>query len=205
MQLRHGTNWSDRCSVCRPAMILGGEVGFILTGNPRLLKLLRPGVEALLMCRSLLRGCWTYIDAAPAAVVANAVYGCLVDDGAINVSVMNDGGVHMHDRGVVAEIAAIPASAIETGSVVAVAVIHTAIEADLRAPVSGVPEVGAVTPAPVPRSPEQAYGGGKDPRSGYPIVIADSIPGPIARCPQIVGPRTDWLLVDGQLGRGHGD
>jgi len=187
-------------------MIFRGEVGTVLAGKALLLLLSRDSAVAPL-ARSGFLGCgWAHLDAAPSAVVAHAVDGCVADNGAVNIGVVNHGRVYVHDGGVVAKVASAPASAVEALAAVAVAVIHTAVEAHLGAPVSGVPEVGTATPTPVAGGPEQADGRGGDPGSGNPVVASGSgVPGPVAGGPHVIGSRTDGLLVDGQLGWGHGD
>jgi len=187
-------------------MVLGGEVSAILTGKGSLV-LLRLNGSITPLARSLfLHRCWAGRDAASSTVVADAVHIDVTYIGVVDVGVVNDSAVNMHDRSVVAEFITPPSTAVETVTGIAVSVVHAAVKADLGAPVSGVPEVAVTTPAPVAWGPEQTDGGGHDPGSGHPVVIAVvGVPCPVAGGPYIVGTRTDRLLVDGQFGRRYVD
>jgi hypothetical protein len=119
---------------------------------------------------------------------------------------MNDRGVYAHDRGVVEELPALPISALEAGAHVPESIKNATVEADLFSPVASVPEVNAVAPAPISRSPEETDFGGENPRAGHPVVVAIVIvPSPIAGRPHIALARTDGLYVHRQKRRRNRD
>ena len=62
----------------------------------------------------------------------------------------------VHDRAVVEECSAVPITARESNTGITEAVVHSAIEADMRAPVAGVPGIDTASPTPISRGPEQA-------------------------------------------------
>jgi hypothetical protein len=84
------------------------------------------------------------LNAAGAAIVSHVRIvhdGVLANDGLVDVCVGNDGCIHVHDCGVIRECSALPLAAGEADAHVAKAIIHTAVEADGRAPVSGMEQV----------------------------------------------------------------
>lgn len=90
---------------------------------------------------------------AMAAVVADAIDSDVVDDGAVDVDISHDGGVHMADGAVVVEVIAAPVSAFISVAVVSVTVIHAAIESQMWSPVASVPHIAAAPPTPIARCP----------------------------------------------------
>jgi hypothetical protein len=119
---------------------------------------------------------------------------------------MNDGGVHVHDRGVVEEAAPLPVSAFKASAHVSESIKNATVEADLFSPVASVPEVKAVAPSPIPRSPQETNFGRENPRARYPVVVAIGIvPSPIAGRPEIAFARTDGLYVHREKRRRNSD
>src|SRR5580704_7117043 len=111
----------------------------------------------MLVRRRLLLRCRSRLGAAGAAIEAHAVDGDVVDDG----GVVDVGDVHgsgdVVDIAVVVERTALPVAARVTGADVAISVVDAAIKADMGTPIAGVPEVGALAPAPIARRPEEAW------------------------------------------------
>jgi hypothetical protein len=122
------------------------------------------------------------------------------DNRAVHVDVGDVYSVHVHDGGVIEERAAAPFAAAKALAAVSKAVVDSAVEADMRAPVTAVPNVEAVVPSPVSRSPQQARVGSFHPSAGYPVVAIVVIPGPIAGSPHIAFAGANGLLVNGQGG-----
>lgn len=148
-------------------------------------------------------GCRSRSGSTLAAVIADAVYVHVVND-RLRVRVMDDRGVYVHDRGVVEKVSALPISALEAGANVSESVVDAAIEADICSPIASVPEIGAVAPAPISRSPEETGLGGENPGAGHPVIVA-IVPSPVARRPEIAFAGTDGLCVDRQNWRRNGD
>jgi len=118
------------------------------------------------------------------------------DDGTIYVDVGDVDGVYMHDGRVVEEAATAPFTAIEAVAAVSVSVIDATVESNLRTPISGIPEIGAVVPAPVAGRPQQARFGSFDPGARHPVVSVVIAPCPIARSPHVPFTGTDRLLIN---------
>jgi hypothetical protein len=77
----------------------------------------------------------------------------VVDDGpVVHVGDMNTTDVHR--RAVIKERTAAPVTALESNTAITEPVIHTAVETDMRTPVTAVPGIDATAPAPVPRCPQ---------------------------------------------------
>src|SRR6202035_5244845 len=108
--------------------------------------------------------------------------------------------VHVHHGGVVGEVAALPTSALKALAAIAKAVVHAAVEADVRSPVAGVEEEGATAPAPVAGSPEQDDAGRLHPDARNPVVAVGAVR-PVAGSPEIAVAGAERLGVDGQWRR----
>src|ERR1700686_184653 len=162
---------SGRCRYRRLTVIDGGSQAAIASGG-----LLVPGLrgcwrEVPAAGSPLLFGCRSGIGSAVAPVVADAVRARIVDDRLV-VRVMNDRGVYAHDRGVVEELPALPVSALEAGAYVSESIKNATVEADLFSPVASVPEVNAVAPAPISRSPQETDFRRENPGAGHPVIVA---------------------------------
>src|SRR6516165_9973165 len=129
---------------------------------------------ALVLVLQLLRG-GVEPDAALAAIIGDAVDGDVVHHVAL-IHVGDVRAAEIIDGTVVEELVVLPVAALVAAAGIAVAVIHAAIEADMRAPIAGMPHV-----------------------------IAARSPGPVARYPDIAGRGDGRLLIDRQDGRGDGD
>jgi hypothetical protein len=75
------------------------------------------------------------------------------DDPAVYVDIPDNGGVHVHDGGVIEEVSATPFAAIEAVAAIAVSVINASVISDLWAPVSSIPDVSSVVPSPITGGP----------------------------------------------------
>jgi hypothetical protein len=130
---------------------------------------------------------------ARATVEADTSYSHIVDDG----FVIDVGDVHateiVHGR-VVAEDAVSPVAALVAGAHIAETVIDAAVESDMRPPVSGVPNIKAVPPAPIPGRPEQTDGRRLHPGSRHPVIAVGSI-SPKAGRPDVARPGNFGLIV----------
>src|SRR6185312_1169959 len=138
------------------------------------------------------------IDAAIAAVEARVdahvrhVY-------VLDIRVMDHGAVHVHDSGVIGEVAALPASAEEPHAAISEAVVDAAVEADVRSPIALMPDEGASAPAPVTGGPQQANGRRPHPHTGHPVIAGRTV-GPVPRRPKIAVAWAEGLRVDRQRG-----
>jgi hypothetical protein len=87
-------------------------------------------------------------------VEADAVHGHVVDDRPV-VHVRHVSRAEVSARVVVEEGTTMPIATRESDTGITEAVIDTAVEADVRPPISGMPQIGTVNPTPVARRPEQ--------------------------------------------------
>jgi putative CocE/NonD family hydrolase len=188
------------CRDRRMSAVRLGRQGGILHRLGEVLALHRGGRDVLLVHGGSLRGRRLRSDAAR-TVVAHAVDRGVVDRGVVDhrvvdVGVVDHGGVHAHHGRVVGEYPAPPLAADEADAAVAEAVVHAAVEADVRAPVAGMKQVHAADEAPVSRGPQHAHSRGRDPGAGHPVVPA--VPGPVTGRPQPALLGTGRLLILGQ-------
>jgi len=100
----------------------------------------------LLYSRLCPKAIWTTVEAGAVVVVHNRRV--------VDVRIVNDRPVHVHDSGVICESATAPFAAVETTTWIAEAIVHAAIKADVRAPIAAMPQVHtARSIAPVARCP----------------------------------------------------
>ena len=160
----------------------------------------RPSV--MLAREIFLRGGRTRGDAAAAAVVADVG---VVDDDIPLINIVYDRDVYIVDAAVIEKIAAAPVAAGVADAGITETVVDATVEADLRSPVTGVPDVGAAIPAPVARGPEKSNRGRLDPSSRHPKISAIIAVAPISRRPDVAGFGANGLGVNGQGGRSNRD
>jgi len=122
---------------CRSAMILRGQKLAVAAGAPLVVALQVGGLEMVFAAPHFLFMRRSGVNSAVAAVVADAIYGDIVDDGLVVDVNVGDG--HVVHGAVVVEVAISPIATLIAGAKIAEAVIHSTIEADVRSPVACVP------------------------------------------------------------------
>jgi hypothetical protein len=184
---------SRRCGHSGSAVIKRRAQLSIPCGGVLVVTLQRRGLEMMLVfCRQLMRS-GTCLDAARAIERHVDV---VVDDGMV-IYVGDVDTAHIHDRAVIKVGTAAPVTALESNTAITEAVIHTAVEADMRAPVATVPGVDATAPTPVPGRPQHPGRRRQHPRARHPEITVITI-GPIAWCPHIARRRQLRLDVYGK-------
>ncbi len=113
-----------------------GEAGMLLGGSQ------------LFLGRGLRR------RSASPAIEADIIHGRMIERHLLVVGVVNAGRVHVVDGRVVDEGTVVPIAATIAFAEVPKAVVNPAIKAQVRAPISGMPDVIAVAPAPIARRPK---------------------------------------------------
>src|SRR6516162_8956172 len=102
------------------------------------------------------------------------------------------------DRSIVDEHAIVPAATLITDAAVAKAVIDSAVETNVGAPIACVPYVNLVAPAPIAQCPQQAHGRRQHPGARNPVISNRTDP-PVAGGPYVTGCGNRGLLVDRQF------
>src|ERR1051326_4149164 len=153
-------------------------------------------------CR-LFRRCWPGADATISTVIADMIYGGVVDHSLV-VDIVNIRDIYVIHRTIVVEGAVVPISALIAGATVAISVVDSAIEANMWTPVTGIPGIVISIPTPISRGPEHARGGGHHPSAGHPEIALITI-SPVARRPQIAVSWNLGLRVNGKGGRSNRD
>src|ERR1700734_2323879 len=105
------------------------------------------------------------IDAARPIEAGAVDHGRIMNHRIVDVRVVDDGRVYVHDRRVIGEMSTLPTAAEEAHSTVAVAVVDPTVEADMGTPVPSMPGIKAAGKAPVAGSPEKPGLGSKHPGS----------------------------------------
>src|SRR5581483_6978214 len=165
----------------------------IIPGSLHVLPLHCRRLDVLLPFRQALLGCWFRSDAG-AAVVAHPGHIHVIDHGLV-VDIVNDSHIDVRDAAVVCKRATNPAAAGIADTGIAETIMHTAIEADVRAPVSGVPDVRPADVAPISRRPQDANTRRSHPGPGHPVVPG-GCPGPVTRSPDPSGHGAGRLHVN---------
>ncbi len=199
-------------SVAKIARFRGGRVRglapiileFRLRVRPRrvlMAYLLRRRRRMLLLRRCKFLSVWLLLYTARAAIKTDIDRGANGDRRIVDVDAAA-AGPDIDDSPIVTERAPDPRAAGKSRAAKAETVIHAAIEADMRPPITCVPGVDAVAPAPIARRPKETWRGCGNPGPWDPVVIAIVvIPSPIAWRPQISRAGDGWLHVDRQSGR----
>jgi hypothetical protein len=152
----------------------------------------------IVRCR-LFSGCGSRVGSTWAVKADVIIDSTVVDPCTVDVGVMDDGGIHAPGRCVIAEDVAIPTAAVETGSVIAEAVINTPVKPNVGTPITAVPTIEAVPKTPVAGGPKVSRLGHLYPVAGNPEIAVISV-GPVARTPKI-SVRWAWRLVIDDEGR----
>ena len=165
---------------CWPAMVDARELLAVLHGLGAVRNLRRQGAHMLLAhgVELTLRG--PHVQAAAAAVIADAVVHVVVDHRGV-VDVGDVGGVDVVDRAVVHEAVMVPVATVVAGAGISIAVGDAAIEANVGAPVAGMPAVAVAEEAPPAGGPERADEGSKHPDAGHPSSSRHCHPSPSSR------------------------
>src|SRR6516225_4355142 len=112
---------------------------------------------------------------------------------------MSDGDVaEIVHRSIVDEHAIVPPATLIADAAVAKAVIDSAIETNVGAPIARVPYVDPVAPAPITRRPQQAHGRRQHPGARNPVISNRTDP-PVAGGPYVTGCGNRGLLIDRQF------
>jgi len=156
------------------------------------------GRNMSLVSRSLFLRRGTSVNPAVAAVVADVVDLALVHPGVVNVVDRVD--VHVIHSGVVVKMPVVPASALVATTEITVAIVDPAVETYVRSPVTWIEKKPAAAPTPIVRGPEVADLRSQHPCSRYPVIAAIS-PSPVPRSPDIAVAGAKRLVVDGQCRR----
>jgi hypothetical protein len=113
---------------------------------------------------------------------------------AIDIGVTSDRPINISNRSVIVEGPAFPAATIVSDTPVAEAVVHAAVEPDVRSPIAAMPGVKPSGVTPITRRPEKANFGRVSPVSQDPVVSIDAI-GPITRYPYVTVGRARGLII----------
>src|SRR5882762_6214162 len=87
-----------------------------------------------------------------ATIETDAIHGDVVDHRLV-VDIGDVRGTDVDHLAVVVHMAALPVAALIARTGVAKTIVHTAVESDMRSPISRVPQVGAASEAPVAGCP----------------------------------------------------
>src|SRR5215472_11194891 len=182
-----GDRWSP--------MVLGSQKGSIVSRLMLMPHLRTCGFKVAFPSPSLLFMSRTSTDSAVASVIADAIHPDVIDHS--SVVDMHVGDPDVIDAAVVVEVPTSPVSARIAGANIAETIVNAAVETDMRSPITRIPDISALMPAPIARGPEQADRWRSRPGTGHPVVTVRAV-GPVAGRPDITVAGTRWLLVNRQ-------
>jgi hypothetical protein len=122
------------------------------------------------------------------------LYPRMVNIGAVNA------GANVPARGVIKEMTAFPTTAPEAGSEITKSIVNSAVESDVRSPITAVPQIGSITKAPPSRSPKKPNFWRCYPYAGNPVIVVFTI-GPVTRHPEVSISGAGGLVVNRDNGR----
>jgi hypothetical protein len=127
--------------------------------------------------------------------------GSLVDDyrSVINMNVRDPDVVH---TAVVIESPAMPITALVAFAEITEAVINAAVEANMRAPITGMPKISPAAKRPIAWSPQEPGLRCDHPSARYPVIAIWSV-SPVAGGPDVSVARARWLRINRQDRRGN--
>src|ERR1700722_13787114 len=123
-------------------------------------------------------------DTAGAAVITHLVDRHVVVDDSLVVRVVDNGRIDVVDGGVVRKVTAGPTSTGKAHPDVTEAVVHAAVESDMRSPIAGMKTIDAAGESPIARSPQQTDLRRLNPGSRNPEIPARAVV-PVAWRPEI--------------------
>jgi hypothetical protein len=169
-----GQRLGDSQSRRVPAIGLGIQ-GLVGPGRLHVLHLVSGRSHVLfVLCKPLLRS-GVVVNAAGTAGIGHVIG---IGDNAslhnrpVDVGRVDDGLIHMHNRGVVGKVPAPPLAAGKADAAVAEAVVHSPVVAHMPAPVALMEPIMAVFPAPIVGRPQRAFIRRRHPRAGHPVVVS---------------------------------
>jgi hypothetical protein len=173
---------AGRCDEGGTALVYVVELLAVLCGLALVLNLRGHGRNAGAAIGCDLGRLRAYVDAATATVVGDAVDGRVVHDDRAVVDVRDPRDVDVVDGAVVVKVMTLPVATVIAATGIAIAVVNSAVEADVRTPEAAMQNVAATEEAPVGGSPKSTVEGRSAPCTGNPVVADGCI------CPVAGGP-----------------
>ena len=164
------------------------------------LPLVGGGFHVPVVRRSKFTGGRASAESPRTAIVTDAIYREIVHHGTV-VNVGDVRHVDIGHRPIIEEGPTPPFPARKAHATVTEAIIDAAVEANMGAPVSCMPEKCGSTPTPVTGSPQKARGWRHHPGARNPVVAVCRIVSPITRSPHVARARTNRLRINGQWRR----
>jgi hypothetical protein len=129
-------------------MVFSGKESLVSARRSLVLKLRRNSRYVLLVRCCLLFRRGPNRRSTAASIEADPCCIRIYDDGFL-IDIGDRNATKIVDRPIVGEDTVVPSAALVSNSAVAEAVIDSAVKADVRSPLSGVPYIDAVPPAPI--------------------------------------------------------
>lgn len=137
----------------RPPMIHRRKLIPVDAGIMLLRHLRRSSLHMPVMRSSLFRRTRPRSDPARPAIITDPVDGRIVYDRAVNIGIVDDGGVDVDHRRIIPEMTTYPITAGKSRTVVPASIVDSAIEADVRPPITCIPCIDPADITPVTGRP----------------------------------------------------
>lgn len=105
------------------------------------------------------------------AVKTGTVYSyVIIDNRFVDVGIVYHGIIYINHSGIVLEGITGPSAAYIACTAITIAIVYTAIETNVPAPVTLVKKIHATIVSPIAGGPQEAHAGGSYPNTGYPVI-----------------------------------
>src|ERR1700722_9743541 len=135
-------------------------------------------------------------DPTGAAIITDAVDSSVPDYRAVDIRIVNNGGIDIRHRRIIPESTTNPTTTGISGTEIPATVVDAAIEPNMRAPVSGIPGINPVYITPISGCPQEADFRRLGPITRHPVISIIIIICPISGDPEIPFNRTRWLRIN---------
>jgi hypothetical protein len=147
--------------------------------------------------RCLFLRIWPGINSMRSPVIADpiVVYRRITDnDCIIDIHIMNDRSVHIHDSRIISKRISLPVAAAEARSIITISIIHAAIKSNMRSPVPMMKTITASCVSPIGWCPQKSGLRWKNPNARHPKISVVCI-SPVSRYPEVAINRTSGLDI----------
>jgi hypothetical protein len=140
-RMRDTCHRPGHCRRSRPAMIHRSQCGTVMRRKALMLRLFLRRRYMVLVHRHLLLRRRPCLHTSGTAIVTDSVDGGIVDHRPVYICIVDNGRIHIRHGRIIPETTASPIAAAITGTAITKTIIYTAIEPDMRAPITAMPAI----------------------------------------------------------------
>ena len=147
--------WPVHSSCSRLSMIHSCILCTVRAGLILVIDLCSRSVHMSLPERRLFLCIRSRADAMRTTVIADPVVDCRImyDNGIVDINVMNNRTIHIHNSCIIPEIMSLPSASAKTRSIITITIVHAPIKTDMRSPITRMKSIIATGISPISRCP----------------------------------------------------